>query len=175
MQLFWNTYKYWLIGFLVLVILSYVLAFRKTFDLQQKYRLLGAKAALYNEAPNRIESLRAMETSYNKFLSAYNLNTTSSNNGILKAINLLSSENLVLINEFTEPHIYEDTVNQKRVITYRFQLKGPYSDILNLIYGLEQQYTFGNITHINFEKTKNYRRGSYELFCAIHLQRLEAL
>lgn len=168
-----NTYL--LAGIMMLFIMAYFFAFKKTADMYRRYKNLIVKEQLSINTPNRLKKLQEKITEYNTFLNSHNISGTSTNNSLLKTVNELTTKKNILIKEFNDPHIFLDPNTQSKITTYRFNLEGSYPNIINSIYQLEQRYSFGNITHVDFEKKKNYRTGKYRLGCDIHVQRLEVL
>ncbi len=166
--------KYSIGGVFLLAVVSYFFAFRKTIQLKRQYKSLVVNEQLYNSTPIQLKKLHEKDKAYDDFLASYNISSGSITNDLLEVLHTLAVDQKLLIENYSEPHIYINEETKSKTITNTFTLKGGYNGIIELLYKMEQEYTFGNITHVNFEKQKNYRTGKYHLFCEVHLQRLSS-
>ncbi|HET8885641.1 MAG TPA: type 4a pilus biogenesis protein PilO [Salinimicrobium sp.] len=150
-----------IIGFFTALILSYKLAFSKTFLLKNEFNQLKKEEAILENIPKQLSVLKQKETYYDSILTRYQLTESSVQNNLLKTINSFSQENDLKVVDFSEPHI----VSQKdlTIKTYQFSVEGDYNSIVHLVYQLEQETRFGEIINFHFQKRKNYRRGKYYL------------
>ncbi len=97
---------------------------------------------------------------------------SSFQNNLLQFINTYATDNQLKIVAFNEPHQF--IKNDAILKTYSFTLKGSFTNILQLIYKLEQQGNYGKLISINFNKKKNYKTNNIFLECEIFLQKIES-
>lgn len=145
------------IGCIIALVLCYNLAFSKTLQLKSSFDELTKEDNLYRKAPKTLSILRQKEHHYDSILEKYKLSGGSIQNTLLKDINTFSEDNNLKVNNFLEPHVFasEDLI----IKSYQFSLEGDYTEIIQLIYTLEQESNFGEIINVHFEKKKNFRTG----------------
>lgn len=146
-----------LIGFVLILILSYQLAITKTLEQKNEYENLKQEALLFNNAPKQLSLLKQKERYYDSLLVTYQLDGSSIQNNLLAAINDYANKNNLTVVSFLEPHMV--TKNELDIKTYDFTLEGNYNSIIGLIYTLEQKTKFGEVINLHFEKKKNFRSG----------------
>ena len=159
-------------GLILFWILAYVFGFSKTIDLIAQNDKLQAQKEIHQSAPAQLAALAKKEKQLNEILAKNNVEGSSVQNNLLKTLQNLSSTSDFMVVNFEEPHVSVDEPSNKVTTTYNFTLEGDYKSLLNVVYALEQKYSFGNIVHTDFEKKKNYRTRRNYLQCNILLQRL---
>lgn len=93
---------------------------------------------------------------------------SSVQNYLLEFLNTKSESVDFTILEFKEPHVFSQ--NGATTTSYRFTLEGSYEEIEQVLYSLEQEYNFGRIAHVHFEKKKDYRKGKNYLECFVIIE-----
>ncbi|WP_299432227.1 hypothetical protein [uncultured Aquimarina sp.] len=161
-----------IIGLVLVLFIAYQYGFSKTFVLSKEVSKLEDQKEAYQSAPAQLAALANKEKQLDEILKKNNVEGNSLQNNILKVLNTLSNDSGYTIIAFEEPHIYLDEVSQKTTTTYNFTLQGDYKSLINVVYALEQKYSFGNVINVNFEKKKNFRTGKSFLQCQILLQRI---
>ncbi len=161
-----------IIGLAFLVFFAYRYGFAKTYAVWRDVNTLENQKEAYQSAPAQLAALANKGKQLDEILLKNNVKGNSLQNNILKTLNTLSSSTNFIIIAFQEPHLFTDEITKKTITTYNFTLQGDYKSIRGVLYALEQQYSFGNITHVNFEKKKNFRTRAVYLQCNILLQRL---
>ncbi|WP_299181202.1 hypothetical protein [uncultured Aquimarina sp.] len=161
-----------IIGLLLVLFVAYRYGFAKTFAIHQKVSKLENQKEIYESAPTQLAALANKERQLDEILKNNNVEGNSLQNNILKILNTLSENSNFKIISFEKPHMYLDAGSQKTTTTYNFTLQGDYKSLINVVYGLEQNYSFGNIIGVNFQKKKNFRTGNRFLQCQILLQRV---
>ena len=159
-------------GLIVMLFFAYRFGFSKTFVISSEVDKLEAQKQAYQSAPAQLAALSNKEKQLDAILEQNNVEGSSLQNNILKTLNTLSNESGFTIIAFEEPHIFTDEESKKTTTTYNFTLQGDYKALINVIYALEQKYSFGNVVQMQFEKKKNFRTRSTYLQCNILLQRL---
>lgn len=156
------------IGIFIVLILSYHLAIKNTFNLHSEFKNLQKEQLVSRQVPKQLAVLKRKDFVYDSILKKMNLNSSSIENDLLRNINTeVKIRNLKLIS-FNKPHIFID----KKITstTQSFTLEGDFTNILKLIYKIEQGSRFGKIIHLTFEKKKNYKTNKYHLQATVYLQ-----
>lgn len=159
------------IGFLILVWISYVFSFSKTLDLKKRLNTLKNEAALLENSTLKIQQLSKENQYYDSILKAKQISSDKSfQNNLLTTINSYTDTTNVKVVEFKNPHSFRK--NGSTMLTYSFSLKGNFNQITQLIYILEQQFKLGKIISVNYTKKRDYRKRKNYLECTILLQRI---
>ena len=131
--------KIWLLvgGIVLAFFISYKLAFSKTLQLRSEVSQLERNAIGLSELGQLNKQLALREKQIDSVLEQNNLQSTSIQNGLLNYLNQSKENSSVKIVSFDEPHRFEGESGVK--VSYTFELTGDYPDLLELVYGLEQQ------------------------------------
>ncbi|MFC5048369.1 hypothetical protein ACFSTE_13530 [Aquimarina hainanensis] len=157
---------------LCILFVAYRFSIAKTFAIHSEVSKLEYEKEKYLAAPIQLAALKKKEQQLEAILRKNNLKGSSLQHNLLKTLNSLSNMSEIKVIAFEEPHIYDDEVTKEEITTYDFILQGDYKALIEVIYALEQQYSFGNIVQVHFEKKKNFRTGVTYLQCRVLLQRL---
>jgi len=160
------------VGMLALLLIAYQYGFAKTFSLSTQVSKLEEEKEKYLAAPKQLAALTKKEQQLDNILAKNNVEGSSVQHNLLKTINELSETAKIKVVAFEEPHGYMDSTSKEHRITYDFTIEGDYKSLRNVIFALEQHYSFGNIAQVQFEKKKNYRSGTRYLQCRVLLQRI---
>ncbi|MHA7057060.1 hypothetical protein ACWGOQ_0007565 [Aquimarina sp. M1] len=160
------------ISLLLVLYVAYQFGFAKTFAIHNKMVALQSQKEAYQSAPAQLAALTNKERQLDEILKKNNVEGNSLQNSILKVLNTLSGDSKYKIITFEEPHTYYDETSKETTTTYNFTLQGDYKSLIQVVYALEQKYSFGNVIHVNFEKKKNFRTGKSFLQCSLLLQRI---
>jgi len=160
-----------LIGFLLVILLSYLFAIRNTLEAKSKLTALQIEKKLFNSSENKLNYLNQ----HNNYLdSILKLNEIYANvsfqQTILNKISKYTEENKLKISSFNIPHIFKE--NQKKLTTYTLEVQGNFIPLLKFLNYFENQ-RLGTIVSVNFMKKKNYRRNRNYLTVKIYLQKLK--
>lgn len=159
-----------IIGFIAILFLCYQVSIKKTFNLKTEITNLNDSINRYEFLSKQSQNLKAKESYLDSILSTNNLKNVSIQNNILEDLNTLSEEKGFSIVAFNEPHsISESNIT---VNSYAFRIQGDFNNMLELIYHFEQETNLGKISHVNFEKKRNYRRNSNYLECFVVIESL---
>ncbi|WP_062053715.1 hypothetical protein [Aquimarina longa] len=159
-------------GLLCILFIAYRFGFSKTFAIQSEVAKLEHEKETYLAAPMQLAALTKKEKQLDAILAKNNVEGSSLQHNLLKTLNTLSNTSNIKIIAFEEPHNYSNEITKEDIITYDFILQGDYKSLIEILYALEQHYSFGNIAQVHFEKKKNFRTGTRYLQCRILLQRL---
>ncbi len=161
-----------IVGLLLMLFFAYRFGFSKTFAISSEVTKLENQKQAYHSASAQLAALTNKEKQLDEILQKNNVEGSSLQNNILKTLNTLSNESGFTIVTFEEPHIFTDEATQKTTTTYNFTIQGDYKSLINVVYSLEQKYSFGNVILVDFEKKKNFRTRKTYLQCNVLLQRL---
>jgi len=165
-----NKNKLLILGFFLAILIAYQLAFSKTFEIKSELATLEKQSISFENMARLSATINEREKFVDSILKKNNIKNTSIQNNLLELLNKQSLEKGFTISKFVEPHI----VSKENITTtsFQFTLKGNFKNLLEVIYQLEQNYNYGKIVHINFEKKRDYRKRKDELFCFVLLESL---
>lgn len=158
------------IGFILSAAIAYNLAFSKTFALKERINKLEMKTKSLGNTAIIAANLEQREQFMDSILSLNNMKGNSVQNNLLEFLNSKSESGDFTISDFNEPHTFSQ--DGATITSYRFTLEGSYDGIEQVLYSLEQEYNFGQIAHVHFEKKKDYRRGRDYLECFVIMESL---
>ncbi len=162
-----------LVGFAILLFLSYQLSFSKTFQLKKQYQTLKKEQKLLTNVSEKLLTLKQENSYYDSILKSKKISATNSfQNNLLQRVTTFADSTGISIVSFNNPHILQ--MDNATINTYSFTLNGNFTAIIRLIYELEQQFKLGKIISVHFKKKKNYRLSTNYLECEIILQRVAA-
>lgn len=156
-------------GFLLILICSYVLAFKKTLAQRSVCKKMAVQLEAFEEVSDQLYILRAKEMHYDSILKVQYHNGRSLQNSLLNTLNQQASTEKIKLINFNSPHEYSTSLHH--IKTFTFELGGSYTSILRAIYNLEQHSGFGEVIHAEFNTRKNYKSGRTNLEARIFLQR----
>ncbi|MDC6384609.1 hypothetical protein D2V93_06945 [Flagellimonas taeanensis] len=155
-------------GFIVLLVLSYQLAIKKTLVLREAYVAGLEQAEQATDIPRELASLTKKETYLDEQFQQLNLGSSSVQNDLLKFLNSHTGDHGVKIMDFGAPHLTQDGNTAYK--SYIFTLEGNFKGILHVAHALENQGNFGAISHMAFTKEKDHRTKKTSLRATIHLE-----
>jgi hypothetical protein len=157
-----------IVGFLFLLIISYVFSIQKTFDLKSSVNQLTKEKELVSNASERIFNLQQENKYLDSILQQKELSIENSfQQTLLQKLNVFSKSAAIEIIAFEEPHLFREI--NTNLMTYSFEVQGDFRALLELVNTLEKQQ-LGEVISLNFEKKKNYRRNKQELTGQFQLQ-----
>ncbi len=160
------------VGLLLVLFIAYQYSFAKTFAISDQVSKLEQEKERYLAAPMQLAALTKKEKQLDEILTRNNVEGSSLQRNLLKTLNELSTTSKIKVIAFEEPHVYTNETTQESTTTYDFVLQGDYKSLIDVLYALEQKYSFGNLARVRFEKKKNYRTRATYLQCSVLLQRL---
>lgn len=163
-----NKNKILFIGFVLLLFLSYHLAIKKTLYLRADYLGNLENQELAKNIPLELAALSKKEIYLDAQFDKRNLSSSNFQTDLLKFLNENDTTKSVKLIEFKSPHIFQDKSAEN--VTYMMKLEGRYTEILNVLYSLENQSGFGIISHTSFEKQSNHRTQKEHLQSSVFLK-----
>ncbi len=165
-----NKNRILILGFILALFTCYHLAFSKTIETKKQLNSLINQSVNFKNITKLSTNLYHREKYVDSVLKKNNFKNLSIQNNLLEFLNEQSQVNKFLITAFLEPHNF--TLDNATITSYQFTLKGNFNNLLGVIYSLEQNYNFGKIKHINFEKKRDYRKRKEELLCFVVLENM---
>lgn len=158
-------------GFLLLLIISYLFAFKRTLELKNTLQSFKTEKELLSNANQRIFKLQQENKYLDSILVQKNISISNSfQQTLLSRLNDFSKKQSIEIISFNEPHIYSE--NGSVLKTYSFEVKAGFNDLLKIMNTFEKQQ-LGAFISVNFEKKKNYRKNTDELIGTFFIQKME--
>lgn len=160
-----------IVSFISVLIISYQFCFVKTFETWKQLDELKSEINNNSEAQINKINLESREDYLDSIISTKTVGSSSLQNNLLKVLNHYSEEYSLKIISFQEPH-EQILLDNSEIISFQFVLEGKYINLERLLFKLESQYSFGSISHINFETKKNHRINISYLQCMVLVQNI---
>ncbi|AWX43287.1 hypothetical protein HME9304_00274 [Flagellimonas maritima] len=170
-QLFKNKIAILLLFLSLSFLICYKLAISNTLALRKEYISLKQEEKLLKDIPQQLIFFSKKEKYLDSMLQKLNLNNTSMENNLLRVINSEAAKNNLKVIDFNPPNRFAQ--DGSSLTTYDFKLRGGYAPIIETVYVIESQSTFGEVIHLNFTKEKNYRTGKNYLEAKVLVQNIE--
>lgn len=160
--------KYLLLGILSMFFLSYYFALRNTLVVRKEFKENLDKTEFFSNLPEQLSKLSLREKELDAHLGAMDLSSSSAHNNLLKFMNAEALKNQFKIIDFSAPHIVK--FDKGAVETHQLHLEGSYISILKTLNTLENKGSFGAISHLSFQKKKDFRSGRTYLRAQVFLE-----
>lgn len=161
------------IGFIVLLLSSYVFSIQKTIDLKTRLEVLKKDKEWVANAGKQLFNLQQENKYLEAILKKQDVAIENSfQQTLLKKINSFAHAKTIEIISFEEPHQFTD--QNTKLMTYTFQIKGTFNSLLQLLNFLEKQQ-LGAVLSVNMIKKKNYSSNKETLIGQFYMQQLEEL
>lgn len=168
-----RTKNYLLItAFILVLIVAYKFSFSKTLTVKKEFEDLEMKISTGKQASVNPEALKSKESYLDSIIDKNKLKNISLQNSLLQVLNENGKKGSVKIIAFKEPHIFIKESNLKQT-SFQFILEGNYKDLEDVLFLLENEYSFGSLSHISFLKKKDYKLNKDFLQCLVIIQHLE--
>jgi len=157
------------VGFVVMLLISYRFAIKKTFDLGVKIEKLGKDKALLDNAEAQIQGLKMEEQYLDSILQSNDLSieNTFQQTLLIKVTQFTEKHKLKLISS-NEPHSF--VADGANLLTYEVEVKGSFRNLMLFANDMEQQ-RLAKVSSLQFIKKRNYRTRRNYLVCKLLLQR----
>lgn len=159
-----------LLGLLFALYISYAFAVSNTMEYYKEYKAKQEVLSSEKNIPQLVNQLIQKEKQLDQVVSHSDSSASQSfQNNLLRQLNVYSESYSLKIIDFRQPH----TALEKGVTTssYIFTLEGTFNGCLAVINKIENNPVMGNIQHLNFKKTKNYKTNTEELKVEVMMQK----
>lgn len=161
-----------IIGFVMMLIIAYKMAFSRTIAVKKEVQAMEAQVVNSNNLMALTSNLNHREKFVDSVLQNNNIKNLSTQNNLLSFLNQAAQKEAFIITSFNEPHLYsEDNIQNS---SFQFILQGNFNEIEKIIYMLEQEHNFGKIVHLKYEKKRDYRKAKDYLQCFIVLESVKS-
>lgn len=164
--------KNWVLlgGIAFFSVVVYLLAVGKTIDMASECAELQGQIKSTGNAPDRVAQLQAKlkELDAKAGVSADSIEFQQA---LLEKVTNYCSGNKVLLKEFPANHIY--STNEVQVETNQFKLEGGFSNLLNLVFSLEQNERIGKVISVCYETKTDVRTKQVSLTAKIYVQNVQ--
>lgn len=160
-------------GFLMVLLVAYQYSFSKTFEVMNELEELQFQVEQNSSSLQNIHSLETKEVYLDSIISVNRIGKTSLQNNLLQVLNEYSEELSYKIISFKEPHIHAEEGGKTKITSIQFVLEGQYRNLEEILYKLEKDYSFGALSHVKFERKKDYRLNKSYLQCSVVVQNIE--
>lgn len=160
-----------ILGFLLLAFMAYKFSILKTLEVREQLTDIKHQINDKSSLVTNYQSLVSREIYLDSLIGSEKLKI-SLQNELLETLNNGSRELKFKIMALNEPHnyIYED---KTETTSFQFVMEGPYDGIEKMLYNLENNYSFGTLSHIKFEKKKDFRLNNFFLECKVLMQNVK--
>ena len=163
--------KYLMIGFLLFLVLSYVMAISDTLGVFFAYSDLQKKEQQMTHAPQELKDLQVKLRGLNYLIETKQKNTAGVHASLLNVITAYCDENNVLLREY--PGSQENTQNDLVIETNIFEVQGPFFKLLDLVYLLEQKQRIGKVASVKFQTKRDMQTHDNMLTVTIYIQNIK--
>lgn len=157
------------VGFIVMLLISYRFAIKNTLDLCVKIEKLEKDKALLDNAEAQIQGLKMEERYLDSILQSNDLSieNTFQQTLLIKVTQFTEKHKLKLIAS-NEPHSF--VADGANLLTYEVEVKGSFRNLMLFANDMEQQ-RLAKVSSLQFIKKRNYKTRRNYLVCKLLLQR----
>ena len=159
------------VSFVLILVIAYLFSFSNTLETKEeleelKQQIKQTSALSYNKA-----SLHQKEAYLDSVISHTKTGKGSLQNNLLNTLNKYSEDLDYKIIDFKEPHLYTSQ-DSRKITSLEFTLEGRYKSLEQILYKLEKEYIYGSVSHLSFEKKKDYRTNRKYLQAVVLIRNL---
>ena len=160
-------------GFSLILAVAYQYSFSKTFEVKRELNNLRTLVKQNSGSLQNINSLEEKEKYLESVIQENRIGYTSLQNRLLQVLNNHSKENSFKIVSFKEPHVTISQSDEEKNTSFQFALEGEYKALEKILFILETEHNFGSLSHLSFERKKDYRMSKSFLQCSVVVQNIE--
>jgi len=149
------------------------MAFNKTFRLSKECHSLETKLQQLKNAPQQMVLIKAKLDEINSKVGDKRIDQLNFEELIIEHVSNYCKENNLVLKEYPGVHKYhqQDYMTE----TCKITVEGNFIQLLRLAYSIEQHFTFGKVSSLNFYTGKNYRTKKLELLAEIYVQNIKMM
>lgn len=155
--------------FLLLII--YSMGIRKTMDAKQEYELTKTKLELGKNAPLNTALLENKLKELDARLGDVDVKEEYSTESLLTLVTHFCKQHHVVLKDFPPKNTAKQ--GELTIITNQLLLAGKFTDLLRLVYLLEQKANIGKVTSVRYQLKKDIRTREMQLTAMIYVQNIK--
>lgn len=159
-------------GFVIMLLIAYQYAITNTLEVKTQLEQIQSQIANNAHFSKNRSNIESQEAYLDSIIGQNRNNQSSSQNNLLSVLNRFSEDLSYRIISFKEPHI-QILEDSSQITSYNFVLEGNYKNLEQLLYTLENEYSFGSFSHISFQRKKDYRLNREFLHCEVLIRNME--
>ncbi len=159
------------VGFFLFLIITFNLAFKKTFRLKKDYKQLETRLEQSKNAPQQIALIKTRLEEIDQKVGGKSIDQINLEELIIEHISSFSKQNNLVLKEYPGIHTYSQ--QDYTTETCKLTVQGDFIKLLKLAYGIEQNFSYGKVSSLNFYTQKNYRTKEVELLLEIYVQNIK--
>ncbi len=156
-----------------LLYLVYKLAIIKTVGVYNDYSYLRTQLVLAQHIDKKSEEMAAKLNAVESIFKGSMTNGNNSQEKILETVSVYCKDKPVLLKEFPRSLMKEN--NGYLIELNYFTVQGNYTDLLNLVYAMEQKVKTGKVASVNFQLKENPKSHIKELTATIYIQNIKRI
>lgn len=161
-----------LVSFVVMLLVSYQLAIKKTVELKKRVAIQKKELSLLSNAQERLVFLKSQNSVLDSILKSKEISIASSyEQTLLNGVTKHAKKHSLQIIVFEKSHVHVNDDFQTR--TYTISVKGTFADLFSFHQDIEKD-RLGIIQSVQFLKKRNYRTKKEEVSCDILIQKIES-
>jgi len=164
-----NGFWFTCLTLVLLLFAAWHFAIKKTTDLMVQNKELTTSIAQAENAPLRIQQLRQQTSAFN---AKYG-NHANQQEDLLKEISTWVSQHNLRLASFEQVKVERENGFENSLLP--FEVEGSFSDILKLIYYIEQDAKLGRISHTTYQTHEDRRTKRKSLRATIYLHQVKAV
>lgn len=163
--------KLMLIGAIVFAIVAYFISISDTVDAYYKNEVLLHQIQQGAKAPQNIQKLNENLNRISSNLGDYELDSLHNENLFLEVIGEFCQEHKLILRKFPEPTLHQE--KDFIIYTHKIEIQGGYTNLIKLVYELEQVQKIGRVTSVNYKRVKDRKTKKVVLIASIYLQHIQ--
>ena len=161
------------VGALLFAVISYVLAFKATFDLRSECAAMREELSIAAMAPQRIAKLEMQLRSIEGVIGGQTEEGIDPQQQLLEFVTNYCERERITLQEFPQAISHEE--EDYAVETNIFVVRGNFIKLLKMAYALEQEMRIGKVVAVAYSSRKNPRTKRLELTATVYLQNVRKL
>lgn len=161
------------IGFIVFLFFSFKLAINRTRELKKQCNSYELKLSQLKNAPQQIAIIKSKLSEIDKSVGGKNIDQINFEELIIEHVSSYCKVNNIVLKEYPGIHTYSQ--QDYSTETCKITVEGSFNKLLRLAYGIEQNFSYGKVSSLNFYTEKNYKTKNLELLLEIYVQNIKML
>jgi hypothetical protein len=159
------------IGIVLFFIISYNLAFKKTINLISKCNEIEAQINQLKSAPQQMRVIKTKLEEIERKIGGKSIDQIDLEELVIEHISSYCKQYKLVLKEY--PGIHNSSQQDYTTETCKLTVEGGFIKLLLLAHGIENDFSYGKVSSLNFYTEKNYRTKKMELLLEIYVQNIK--